>query len=150
MVSLRRSVSHHEAGSTAEAVAMPANRSFGLVVGGILAGIGALRIFLGGHDGFFSVAALALGALLVILGLLMPRLLTRPNRWWMGLGALLGAIMTPLVMGLVYITTFVPIGLAMRLAGQDPLGRSRRPDGGSYWIHREPDGPARETMKNQF
>ncbi len=149
MASLRRSVSHHEAGSTAEAVALPANRSFGLVVGGILAGIGALRI-LSGHGGPFSIAAVILGALLVILGLVAPRLLTRPNRWWMGLGALLGAIMTPLIMGLVYITTFVPIGLAMRLAGQDPLGRTRRPDGRSYWIHREPDGPAQETMKNQF
>ena len=140
----------HEAGSTAEAVAGPSNRSFGLVVGGIMAAIGGLRFALGGHDGPFTLAMLGIGATLIVLGLVAPGVLTAPNRLWMKLGLLLGLIMTPVVMGLVYVTTFLPIGLLMKLRGHDPLRRARANEDASYWIVRDPPGPDPKTMPNQF
>ena len=58
--------------------------------------------------------------------------------------------MNPLVMGLVFFTTVVPIGLALRAFGKDPLRLRREPTAASYWIPREPPGPEPDTMKQQF
>jgi hypothetical protein len=40
--------------------------------------------------------------------------------------------------------------LLMRLAGKDPMRRKFEPGAKSYWIVREPPGPAPETFRNQF
>jgi hypothetical protein len=57
---------------------------------------------------------------------------------------------SPVAMGLVFVTTVVPIGLVMRALGKDPLRLRRDSDAASYWIPRDPPGPAPDTMKNQF
>ena len=49
-----------------------------------------------------------------------------------------------------YYSLLMPIGLVMRLCGKDPLRLRRDPDAPSYWLVRDPPGPAPETMKNQF
>jgi hypothetical protein len=91
-----------------------------------------------------------LGGLLVLFGAIAPDALTLPNRLWMKLGFLLGLIMTPIVMGLLYLLTFIPMGLALRLAGKDPLRRRKKGEGESYWVVRDPAGPDPKTMTNQF
>jgi len=54
------------------------------------------------------------------------------------------------VLGLIFLTTVVPIGLLMRAFGHDPLRLKREPQAPSYWVQREPPGPAPETMIHQF
>jgi hypothetical protein len=146
----RKKFAPHEAGSTAEAVEGPSNRSFGLVVGGVMLAIAALSFFVGGHSGRLVRIFAALGAPLVILALFSPNVLTIPNKLWMKLGLLLGLIVTPVIMGLLYALTFIPIGLLMRARGHDPLRRRREPSAESYWVVREPPGPDPKTMPNQF
>ena len=59
----------------------------------------------------------------------------------------LGAVVAPVVMALVYFTTVVPIGLIMRLIGKDLLRQKLDKNTKSYWIERnEPMG----SMKDQF
>jgi hypothetical protein len=53
-------------------------------------------------------------------------------------------------MGLVFYTTVTPIGLARRLLGKDPLRRRFDRDAVTYWIERDPPGPAPDTMTRQF
>ncbi|NWG92539.1 MAG: hypothetical protein HXY21_08535 [Parvularculaceae bacterium] len=146
----RRKFAPHEAGPTAEAVEGPSNRSFGLIVGGVMLAIAALSFFAGGHSGWPARIFAAFGAPLVVLALAAPGVLAIPNKLWMKLGLLLGLVMTPIVMGLLYALTFVPIGLLMRLRGHDPLRRAKKPPSESYWIVREPPGPDPKTMPNQF
>jgi hypothetical protein len=62
---------------------------------------------------------------------------------------LLRSVATWLAMGLVFFTLVVPIGLVMRALGKDKLRLRRDPGAASYWIDREPPGPAPGTMKNQ-
>jgi hypothetical protein len=145
----KKNLSPHET-ATAEAVEGPSNRSFGLIVGSIFLAIAGLSFFLGGHEDLRVFIPLAVGAALVILALAIPQFLTLPNKLWMGLGMLLGLIMTPVVMGLVFALAFIPIGLAARLGGKDPLRRKRRPAQESYWVERTPAGPDPKTMQNQF
>jgi len=123
------------------------DRAFGLVFAVVFALLG-LWPLLGGAGP--RIWALAVAASFVLPALLRPGLLAPMNRLWLKLGLLLHRIVTPLVMGLIFYTTVTPIGLAMRLAGKDPLGRRFEAGRTSYWIEREPPGPAPETMKRQF
>jgi hypothetical protein len=107
-------------------------REFGFIVGGILAALGGLSLVRRGPLGW-NVALLAVGAVLVVLGAVAPRLLVVPNRLWMKLAELLGRIVSPIVLGIVYFLVITPIGVVRRLTGADPLQRrgGRRP---SYWL----------------
>jgi hypothetical protein len=93
-----------------------------------------------------------LGAAVVMLAfaLAWPVALAPLNRLWLRLGLVLYKVVNPVVMGLVFFTTVVPIGLLMRALGKDPLRLRRQPTADSYWIAREPPGPEPDTMKNQF
>jgi hypothetical protein len=127
----------------------PSNRSFGYTVGGILIGLMLLRWLISGKFTAFSMTLTAIGAVLVVLALVAPQALSVPNRLWMKLGLLLFAIVNPVVMFLIYVTTFVPIGYFMRWRGHDPLAASFDRDATTYWIDR-PAGEDPAAMRNQF
>ena len=125
------------------------NRSFGITVGAVLLLLAGGRAFLA-HLGWFEIALLVIGALLVTLGLTAPGILAPFNKAWTKLGLVLSRIVNPLVMGLIFVTTVTPIGVFMRLARRDPLRLRFDSETPSYWIERKPPGPAPETMKQQF
>ena len=52
---------------------------------------------------------------------------------WNRLGEAIGAVTTPVVLGAVYLAFFVPLGLAYRVVGRDPMCRTWEPDALSYW-----------------
>lgn len=64
-----------------------------------------------------------------------------------GFGA---AFAVPIVMRLLFFGVVTPIGVAMRLAGRDPLRRRHDPAASSYWILRRPPGLSPVSMKRQF
>jgi hypothetical protein len=83
----------------------------------------------------------------LLLALLAPRILSSPNKLWFKFGLLLGSIVAPIVMALIYFVTILPTGLIMRLLGKDLLKPKLDKNAKSYWIERtEPVG----SMKNQF
>ena len=119
-------------------------KSFGVVFAAVFILI-ALYPLLDGGDPHLWAVGIAL--LFVVAAYLTPSLLAQPNRLWFKLGMALGAVVAPIVMGLVYFTTVVPVGLIMRLMGKDLLQKKMDADAKSYWIERkQPVG----TMKNQF
>lgn len=126
------------------------DRGFGLTVGGILAAIGLAKWLLFSGLTWGALAFLSAGAVLVGAGLAAPRLLAPLNRLWTKLGLVLFKVVNPLVMLLLFAAVIVPAGLLLRLFGHDPLRRKRDPAAPSYWIERQPPGPAPETMVNQF
>ncbi len=123
------------------------DRSFGLIVGGIVGAIGLFPLMTSGALRWWLVLP---GATLMMLGLLAPKLLHPLNVGWMKLGHLLGRIVTPIVLLLIYLIAVIPTGLLLRLFGKDVLGLKRKPDDGSYWIARLPPGPDPESLKQQF
>ena len=68
----------------------------------------------------------------------------------MKFGLLLAAIISPVMLGLVFYLCITPIGFLMRLFGKDPLRLRLEPEADTYWIRREPPGPPPESLKNQF
>jgi hypothetical protein len=141
--------SFHEDFARAEEVKGSTDRSFGLTVGGILLLVAAVRAYLHGL-GWLQPALGVIGLALIVLGLLAPHALSGLNRAWTRLGLILFRVVNPLVLGLVYFVVVVPLGLMMRTSRRDPLNLKFDPGAASYWVVREPRGPAPETMINQF
>jgi hypothetical protein len=63
---------------------------------------------------------------------------------------LLYTVMNPLTMALLFFLVVTPIGVVMRLAGKDFLRKRLEPEAASYWLPRDPPGPAPDSMKQQF
>jgi hypothetical protein len=146
--------SFHEDFSRKEEVKGASDRGFGLTVGGILLAIAAVRAGLhlwdGAAPGWLEGVLAGVGAVLVVFGLAAPARLAPLNRAWTRLGLILFKVVNPVVLGLIYLTTVVPIGLFMRLLGRDLLSLKLDRQAASYWVVREPPGPAPETMIHQF
>lgn len=149
-------MSTHEDYSREEAIEGSSDRGFGLTVGGILLAIALVRVGLGWWSsgavtlGWFEWTLGGIGAALVVFGLVAPSLLAPLNRGWTKLGLLLFKIVNPIVLGLIFALTIVPIGLLLRAFGKDPMCLSFEPDAKSYWIERDPPGPAPDSMPQQF
>jgi len=123
------------------------DRAFGLVVGGLFMLLGSWPIVHGFAPRWYLVGP---AAFLVLFGLVAPRVLAPLNRAWMRLGLLLHRIVAPVLMGIVFFGVVLPIGLFMRLRRKDLLRLKFDRRATSYWIVRDPPGPAPEGLKNQF
>jgi len=91
--------------------------------------------------------AIIISAVFLLVAFVAPVVLLFLNKLWFKFGLLLGSIIAPIVMALVYFVTVLPTGLIMRLLGKDLLKQKLDKNAKSYWIERvEPVG----SMKNQF
>lgn len=88
-----------------------------------------------------------LGAFFLLSGLLFPRVLGPVEKAWMRLAEVIGAVMTRVILTVVYIVVMTPTGLFMRLRRRDLLKMKFDPEADSYWIPTEPDGPASRPEK---
>ena len=83
----------------------------------------------------------------IFLSFLFPIILKLPNKLWFKLGLFLGSIIAPIIMGLIYFLTVVPIGLILKLFNKDILSQKIKKSEKRYWIERKE--PIR-SMKDQF
>jgi len=91
--------------------------------------------------------ALLASTIFFLLAYVAPKILSLPNKLWFKFGLLIGSIIAPILMALVYFITVLPIGLILRLLGKDLLKLRIDKNTKSYWIERsEPVG----SMKQQF
>jgi hypothetical protein len=109
---------------TKPAKAHAKERSFGLSVGGVLVLIAAYMWW----SGRVMPAQVlgAIGAVLVVLGQVQPRLLKRPSDLWWAFAMVLGYINARIILSVIFIVILTPLGIVWRLIGRDPLGRRRR------------------------
>jgi Saxitoxin biosynthesis operon protein SxtJ len=108
-----------------------AEREFGLVVGGMLLLLSGWWTYRGKFH-LVTQVTLPVGAILVLLGIAIPRALVYPNKAWMALAEVLSYISTRIILAFVYFVVITPIGLVKRLSGWDPLSR-RAARSESYW-----------------
>ena len=137
----------HEDYARGEDLQGSSDRSFGFVFTGFCALVGGVKLYTG-HDWalyWFGASAAFLAA-----ALLAPQILGPLNRLWMKFALLLYAVMNPLTMAMLFFLVVTPIGIVMRLAGKDFLRKRLEPEAPSYWLPRDPPGPAPESMKQQF
>jgi hypothetical protein len=127
--------------------AVGSNRSFGIVFA-VIFGIVALSPILAGRPPRLWASIVACAFVVVVL--VAPQVLWPLNRAWFYVGLALHRLVTPLIMGIIYVSTVVPVGLILKACGKDLLRLKREPDSKSYWIDRDPPGPAPGSMTKQF
>ena len=129
---------------TESKIKISSNRSFGLVFFVVFL-IVALWPLKSGED--IRIWSLALSIIFFSLGILNSKLLTPLNKLWFKFGILLGSIVSPIVMGIVYFLVVTPMGMFMRFLGKDLLKTSKEKNVSTYWIKRDKQ---HGTMKKQF
>lgn len=126
---------------------MPSDRKFGWFVTSVLTAAAAY-LYWKNSDAWASTLV-GLAVIFAVTTVSAPRRLTQLNRLWYTLGLLLGKISSPIVLGLMFFVLLTPVSLAMRLSGRDALKMKKR-NVKSYWVDRNPTGPAPDSFKNQF
>ena len=120
------------------------NKNFGLVFFVIFILIALWPLL---KDGNIRIWSVIVSIIFLILGLLNSKILTPLNKLWMRFGILLGKIVSPIVMGIVYFGVVTPIGLIMKLFGKDILNLKIDKNKNTYW---SPKSKIASKMKNQF
>ena len=123
--------------------AIPSNKNFGIVFA-ILFLVISFWPLLKGED--LRNWSLIIALIFLVLGLINSKILTPLNQLWFKFGLLLGRIVSPLIMGVIFFFVVTPIGFIMRILGKDLLKLKFNKDK-SYWIKK--DG-TKSKMKNQF
>jgi hypothetical protein len=137
----------HENFSREQQVNASSNRAFGWVFVTVFLIIALWPLMFGGVPRWWS---LTVSALVMLVTVAAPALLTIPNRLWTRFGLLLHRLVNPVVLGIMFYLVVVPMGLLMRALGKDLLRLRRDAAAGSYWIKRDPPGPRPDSMSDQF
>ena len=124
-------------------VKIGSNRSFGLVFFVVFLLIGLYPLTNGNE---IILSFLVFSAFFLVLGLLNSRLLSPLNKLWFRFGILLGKIISPLIMAIIFFSVVTPIGLIMRLFNKDILNLKYNKEK-SYWVDKN---GLKIKMKNQF
>ena len=120
------------------------NRSFGILFFIVFLLIGLYPIL---NEGKPNIYFLFLSLPFLILGLLNSKFLTPLNKAWLKLGEILGMIIAPIIMAIVYFVILTPISLLVRILGKDLLSIKFNKKLETYWINRKKN---LGSMKKQF
>ena len=124
-------------------IKISSNRSFGVVFFIVFLLI-ALYPLLNNNE--IRLWSLIISVLFLILGILNSKILSPLNKVWFKFGLLLGKIISPIIMSVIFFLVVTPIGFIMKLLGKDLINLKFNNEK-SYWI--EKSGP-KSKMKNQF
>tara|TARA_Y100000768_G_scaffold376987_1_gene349691 strand:- start:3809 stop:4189 length:381 start_codon:yes stop_codon:yes gene_type:complete len=120
------------------------NRSFGLLFFIVFLILGLWPLKNGENLNYYFIIT---SLIFLILGTINSPLLTPLNKFWIKLGEILGIIISPVIMALVYFIILTPVSLIVRMFGKDLLGLKFLKKDETYWIKRKKNIG---SMKKQF
>lgn len=109
-------------------------RSFGLIIGGIFSLIGLWPTLFRSED--FRLPPLIVGGVLILQALLLPWSLKPFYLAWMTIGEVMGWLNTRIILSIGFYGILMPMGLAMRILGKDPMHRKFDQDTDTYRVVR--------------
>ena len=124
-------------------IKISSNKSFGIVFFVVFLLIAIYPLINGGDIRIWSGI---ISFIFLVLGLLNSSILTPLNKIWFKFGIILGKIISPVIMAIIFFLVVTPTGLIMRILRKDILNLKYNKNK-SYWIEKE--GP-KSKMKNQF
>ena len=127
-------------------IELPSNKKFGFFFTFIFSL--AAVYFYNSDNMTWSFVFVAVSFIFLVITVIRDTLLLPLNKLWMRFGFLLGSIISPLVLGVIFFGLFTPIATLMRLSGRDEL-RLKFSNKSSHWILRS-ELIKSESFKNQF
>lgn len=128
-------------------VTLPSNRKFGFFFSVIFL---AACVYFYIVDVFSAVYVFAfLSACFFFVTTFKSDALLPLNKAWMRFGLLLGMIVSPIVLGLIFFGLFTPLAFFMRISGRDEL-RLKFTQKNSHWINRTAQSEQADSFKHQF
>lgn len=127
-------------------ITLPSNRKFGLFFSVVFSIVSSYFFYLKNNLWFYIFGLLAL--VFIIITLINNDFLGPLNKLWFKFGLLLGKVVSPIVLGLIFFGIFTPIAIFMRLIGRDEL-RLKYKNQLTYWIKRKTSNQS-TFFKRQF
>jgi len=132
-------------------ISVPINseRSFALVFTVVFSLLGFHPLLNGGKPRNWM---LIVAGVILLVGLVAPRLLATPNRLWFGVATVIGTVVSQVVMAVLFLLVLTPTGIIMRLFRRsgNRHGEARGAAMLTYWIPRGPNNNPMGSMRNQY
>lgn len=127
-------------------IELPSNRKFGFFFTFVFIVVAAYFYYSANVS--FALVFIGVASIFLLVTLIKSDALLPLNKLWMRFGFLLGMIVSPIILGIIFFGLFTPIAMLMRLSGRDEL-RLKFRHTISHWITRsEPIKP--DSFKRQF
>ena len=123
-------------------IKISSNRSFGIVFFIVFLAIALWPIL---NNGDVRIWSIIVSLIFLVLGLLNSNILKPLNKLWFYFGILLGNVVAPIIMSLLFFLVVTPTGLLVRFFGKDLL-KLKKSKKDTYWIKKD----YKSKMKNQF
>ena len=127
-------------------IQLPSNRKFGFFFTFVFMAVAGYFYYT--ENIFWTYASISVSLIFLLVTFVKSDALLPLNKLWIRFGLLLGMIVSPIVLGLIFFGLFTPIALLMRLSGRDEL-KLRFLKKESYWITRS-EPIKSESFKNMF
>tara|TARA_B100001173_G_C15913813_1_gene515308 strand:+ start:549 stop:947 length:399 start_codon:yes stop_codon:yes gene_type:complete len=127
-------------------IELPSNRKFGVFFTIVFAVAAAYSYY--SANVTLAYVFITAASIFLLVTLIKSDALIPLNKLWMRFGLLLGMIVSPIVLGVIFFGLFTPYALVMRLTGRDEL-RLKLDEKTSHWIIRY-DPITSESFKHQF
>ena len=124
-------------------IKISSNKSFGIVFFVVFLLIGLYPLL---NELTPRIWSIVLAFIFLILGLFNSKILTPLNKIWTRFGLVLGKMISPIIMGIIFFLIVTPIGIFLRIFKKDVLNLKKNNDK-SYWIKKS---KIKSKMKNQF
>ena len=119
------------------------NRSFGIVFFFVFLIIGIFPIKNGENINYLLIA---ISIIFLFLGIINSKFLTPLNKIWFKFGIILGDVISPIIMGLIFFMVVTPTSFALKIFRKDILNLKKNNDK-TYWIIKS---KINSSLKNQF
>ena len=127
----------------AKKIKIPSNRNFGIVFSIVFLIIALWPVL---NQNEIRIWSLVISLIFLVLGFIDSKLLSPLNKIWFKFGLLLGSVIAPVVMGIVFFFVVTPTGLIMRALGKDLLKLKKNKEN-TYWLDKD---NSNNSLKNQF
>ena len=124
-------------------IKLPTNRNFGIVFFFIFLIISVYPLL---NENEIRYWSLFISLIFLLLGLINSRLLTPLNKAWVKFGLMMGIIVNPIIMSIIFFAVVTPTAYLLRLIKKDVLHLKKNNDK-SYWQKKE---KSLSSMKDQF
>ena len=124
-------------------IKIPSNRNFGIVFSIVFLIIALWPVL---NQNEIRIWSLVISLIFLVLGFIDSKLLSPLNKIWFKFGLILGSVIAPVVMGIVFFFVVTPTGLIMRALGKVLLKLKKNKEN-TYWLDKD---NSNNSLKNQF